>query len=339
MKLEKGINFGGWLSQCPHTQEHYSSFITEADVKTAARWGFDHIRLPFDCDLVQTENGEFKEEGFARLRQFVRWCAAEGIDVILDLHKACGYDFNDAETAEGNTLFSSPRLQDLFVQLWSELSRQFADEKNAAFELLNEVVETEAAQPWNELIARTLAEIRKNAPHTPVIYGGIQWNSANTIRLLEKTDDENVLLTFHMYEPLIFTHQKAYWVPGMDPHKDIAYPANMDYYRQESVPLGYKGKDVADTKGNCPGRQIMEDMVENACRAAAEKGARVYCGEYGVIDRAPVQDTLAWFADIHSIFRTYGVGRAVWTYKEKDFGIAGSHYNEIREKLISLMTQ
>lgn len=339
MKLEKGINFGGWLSQCPHTKEHYSSFITEADVKTVASWGFDHIRLPFDCDLVQAESGQFKEEGFSRLDQFVRWCEKAGMNAILDLHKACGYDFNNAETEAGNTLFSSPHLQKLFVQLWNEISRRFAGAKNVAFELLNEVVETEAAQPWNSLIARTLTEIRKNAPVTPVIYGGIQWNSANTIRLLEKTDDKNVLLTFHMYEPLIFTHQKAYWVAGMDPEKDIAYPANTDYYRKESVPLGYKGKDVAETEGNFPGRQIMEDMVAQASRAAAEKGARIYCGEYGVIDRAPVQDTLSWFCDIHDIFKRHNVGRAVWTYKEKDFGIAGAHYSRIREKLISLMTQ
>ena len=33
MNLEKGINFGGWLSQCIHTKEHYDTFITKDDVK------------------------------------------------------------------------------------------------------------------------------------------------------------------------------------------------------------------------------------------------------------------------------------------------------------------
>ena len=27
----KGINFGGWLSQCDHTKERYDTFITEKD--------------------------------------------------------------------------------------------------------------------------------------------------------------------------------------------------------------------------------------------------------------------------------------------------------------------
>ena len=85
-------------------------------------------------------------------------------------------------------------------------------------------MEQEAAEPWNDLIDRTLSVIRKNAPETPVIYGGIQWNSARTLRLLRKPEFRNVIFTFHFYEPLIFTHQKAPWVPGMSPDREIKYP-------------------------------------------------------------------------------------------------------------------
>ena len=63
MNLSKGINFGGWLSQCRHTKEHYDSFINEDDVRRAAGWGFDHIRLPFDSEVVQNPDGTFIEEG------------------------------------------------------------------------------------------------------------------------------------------------------------------------------------------------------------------------------------------------------------------------------------
>ena len=33
---------------------------------------------------------------------------------------------------------------------------------------------------------------------------------------LEKPEFDNVIYTFHFYEPIIFTHQKAYWVKNMD---------------------------------------------------------------------------------------------------------------------------
>ena len=334
MNLKKGINFGGWFSQCDYTEERYNNFICEDDVKQVAAWGFDHIRLPFDYELIQNPDGSFIESGFKRLDDFISWCEKVNLNLILDLHKACGYDFNDAETEQGNSLFERKDLQDLFISLWEEVSARYGKKSNIAFELLNEVVEENAAEPWNKLIKRTVEVIRKNAPTTTLIYGGIQWNSANTVKFLETPIDENVVFTFHMYEPLIFTHQKAPWVPGMDMNKEIAYPASMDYFRQESLPLGYKGKDITDTKGDFPCQKIMEDMVIAAFSAAKEKNVEIYCGEYGVIDRAPAKDSLAWIKDIHAIFRKYNVGSALWSYKEMDFGLTESHYDEVRDDII-----
>ena len=33
MKLERGINLGGYLSQCVHSTEHYDAFIQEEDIR------------------------------------------------------------------------------------------------------------------------------------------------------------------------------------------------------------------------------------------------------------------------------------------------------------------
>ena len=37
--FEYGINFGGWLSQCPPFEEHYASFIKAEDFVTVKEWG------------------------------------------------------------------------------------------------------------------------------------------------------------------------------------------------------------------------------------------------------------------------------------------------------------
>lgn len=43
---QRGINLGGWLSQCvSYTKEHFDTFILEDDIKKIAGWGMDHIRL------------------------------------------------------------------------------------------------------------------------------------------------------------------------------------------------------------------------------------------------------------------------------------------------------
>ncbi len=42
---EKGVDFGGWLSQCSeYTDQHYKTFIVKEDFAAAASWGIDHIR-------------------------------------------------------------------------------------------------------------------------------------------------------------------------------------------------------------------------------------------------------------------------------------------------------
>ena len=55
-----------------------------------------------------------------------------------------------------------------------------------------------------------------------------------------------------------------------------------------------------------------------AVTAAKDAGVTLYCGEFGVIDQAPVEDTLRWFTDVDTVFRQFGIGCAVWTYKEMD---------------------
>ena len=67
MKIRKGINLGGWMSQCDYTKEHLDTFITETDFAEIASLGFDHVRIPVDYNLFQNEDGSLIAEGFARL--------------------------------------------------------------------------------------------------------------------------------------------------------------------------------------------------------------------------------------------------------------------------------
>lgn len=339
MKLYRGINFGGYLSQCEHTLDHYATFITKEDVKKVKDLGFDHIRLPIDYEVLETKEGFEYTEGIAYVNQFLLWCEEYEMDVVLDLHKAYGYDFNDAGDPNKNNLFANEELQKRFVDLWTRLAQHYGKLPYVAFELLNEVVEEHVADNWNKLIDVTVNAIRRYAPDTPIIYGGIQWNSARTLKLLNKPEDDNIIFTFHMYEPLIFTHQKAYWVPNMPMDKTIEYPATMDYYKEMSALIGYKGKDVTVSECKEMGKPFLIEMIKEAVDMAKEAGVRLYCGEFGVIDRAPVEDTLRWYRDIFDVFKQFDIHAAVWSYKEMDFGVTDEHYAPIADELFEIMTK
>lgn len=338
MQLKRGINLGGYLSQCVHSRDHYESFIHEEDIRKIAEMGFDHVRLPIDYEVLEQEDGTPIEEGYALVTRVVEWCRKEHLAIVLDLHKAYGYDFNDAGT-EKNSLFTDKKLKKRFTDLWVRIASRFCKYDHVAFELLNEVVEKENAVLWNDLIDQTMKAIRSVTETIPVIYGGIQWNSAKTLKLLDKPEYGNVIYTFHFYEPLLFTHQKSYWVPAMDPEEDIFYPESMQYYCKKSGKLGDQGEAVIKAESRTMGPEFIREMVSEAVYAAEKAGVPLYCGEFGVIDRAPLPDTLNWFRDVDQVFREYGIGCAVWSYKEMDFGITESHYDPIREDLLKLWNQ
>ena len=336
MELNRGVNLGGFLSQCEHTAKHYEEFITEKDIEKISKWGFDHVRLPIDYEVLEEDDGTPKEEGYSIVKRVVEWAKKYGLSIVLDLHKAYGYDFNDAGDSEKNNLFQSEKLQKRFVDLWDRISSNFNSYDNVAFELLNEVVEENNADAWNSLIAKAVKAIRGNAPEAYIIYGGIQWNSAKTLKLLDKPLDDKIIFTFHFYEPLLFTHQKAYWVKTMDPSWDIEYPGSMEEYLKKSKIIGDQGKAVYECGLDHIGPQLIDDLVQDAINAAKNAGVGLYCGEFGVIDRAPVEDTKRWFDDVNEIFSKYNIRFCVWNYKEKDFGIADEHYDAVRDDLIKI---
>lgn len=339
MKLNCGINLGGFLSQCKHKREHYETFIQESDLKQIAQWGYDHVRLPIDYEVLEDEAGNVIEAGYDLVETVVKWSCKYGMNIVLDLHKAYGYDFNDAGNGAKNNLFSDDLLQKRFVDLWVRIATRFAKYDNVAFELLNEVVEKENADAWNCLIRKSVKAIRNITEHTPIIYGGIQWNSVKTLKLLEAPMDKNIIFTFHFYEPFLFTHQQAYWVPLMDADEQIFYPETMEYYRAHSEQLGYQGEVVGKATSKEMGEMFIQELVQEAITVARQAGVGLYCGEFGVIDKAPVEDTLRWFEDVHKVFSENQIGCAMWSYKEMDFGLIGEHYDSIRERLIILWTQ
>lgn len=333
---KKGVNLGGWLSQCEHGYEHYDTFITEADLKKISGWGLDHIRLPIDYQLVRDNDGNDIEKGYLYINHCLEWCEKYGFNMILDLHKTAGFSF-DVET---NDFFGSEILQDKFVALWEELAKRYGKYcDRLVFELLNEVVDEKVSDIWNGIITRTISAIRKYAPTIKIIIGGVRNNSVLWVDKLEKPYDENVVYTFHFYEPLIFTHQSAYWISTMNTEYHTAYPGELDGMISDTekylLPEHREYFDTIRTKN--ADREFIKASFETAIKTAEERGVALYCGEYGVIDRTDLTSALNWFRDMHSVFEEYNIGRAVWNYKGKDFGITDEHYSEIADEIIKLL--
>lgn len=334
----RGVDLGGWISQCVdnnYNEEHYSTFITEKDFDRIAGWGLDHVRLPFDYNVVMTDSGEFIESGFKHIDFAVDECEKRGLNIVLDLHKTAGFVFDNTDCFD---FFDNADLQDLFVKLWIEMTKRYGNRKNVVFELLNEVTDEAVAQKWNKIAARTIGEIRKLNNDIRIIIGGIHNDSIEGLSLLEKPAFDNIVFTFHCYDPLIFTHQRAYWVPEMPSDYTMNYPLSEKKILDESKRLFVnKYLDGLEENEAPMSSEFFERIFKDAIEIAEKNDVPLYCGEYGVIDRADPQSTLNWFRDIHAAFEKTGIARAAWNYKNKDYGIIDEHYDAIREELIKLL--
>ncbi|MBR6380369.1 MAG: cellulase family glycosylhydrolase [Lachnospiraceae bacterium] len=333
-----GVNLGGWLSQCNHTKERYEHFITEPDVETIAKWGADHVRVPVDYDLVEEKDGTPKEEGYVYLDRAVEWCGKYGINMILDLHKTAGFSFDAGEQETG--FFDSPEYQERFYRLWESFAKRYGKyEDRLAFELLNEVTDKAFMPTWNRVTGICIDRIRAIAPTIKILVGGYWNNSIAAIPDLELPKDENIVYNFHCYEPLIFTHQGAYWIDSMD--RNFRIPLDASFAEMAEASRRECSMAVEDFE-----RFSLEDHLssayfdlyfEEAVKIAEERNVALYCGEYGVIHLAQPQDILKWYEMIHASFEKFGIGRAAWSYKEMDFGLSDAHLDSVREQVVKLL--
>lgn len=332
---QRGVNLGGWFSQCDYTKERYENFIREEDIAALASWGIDHVRVPMDYNLVETEDGAYLEEGFSYLQRAVDWCGRHGLNMILDLHKAAGYSFDENEGETG--FFADEKLQERFYRLWEQLAERFGGYGDRiAFELLNEVTDASFCQAWNRIADTCIKRIRKIAPNTKILVGGYWNNSVSAVKDIRLSDYENIVLNFHCYEPFIFTHQSAYWVKGFPEGFSVKFPESCEVYKSHMEkyfpnmvePFCHmtEGKETVDG-------DYFERMFAEAIQVAEERKALLYCGEYGVIDNADPESTLRWYQTIHPVLERHGIGRAAWSYRQMDFGLVEDHLKNVVEEI------
>ncbi|MCR5188236.1 MAG: glycoside hydrolase family 5 protein [Treponema sp.] len=270
----------------------------------------------------------------------IKWAQEAGLKVLVDLHKTLGYMFDTNAVPNPDAFFQEEKLQDTFVKIWEKLSARYKDKSDdVAYELLNEVMNPNYEDVWNKIATRAFNAIRKIAPDSWIVVGGVNYNSVSAVPGIKVPYDNKTVYTFHCYEPLVFTHQKAYWVKDMPADYEVAYPGpSIEYIREKSRPIP-QARYGAIFDPSMDKLQLDENFFINLFKPAIETaqklGVALYCGEYGVIDQAPAQDTARWFKDIHKALEKYQIASAIWSYKEMDFGLIGSHYDSVRKDIIS----
>ncbi len=305
----RGINLGGWLSQCDYSEDRLNNFIKEEDIAKIASWELDHVRIPVDYNVLEEEAGVYKEAGFVHIDRAIEWCRKYNLNIVLDLHKTAGFSFDFGEKEDG--FFENEKLQERFYLLWEEISRHYGKHSDhIAFELLNEVTDASYIDKWNRISNECIRRIRAIAPDTIILVGSYYNNSAVAVKDLAAPYDDKVVYNFHCYDPMKFTHQGATWTNFLNPADRVSF-------EESNIDCAY-----------------FVELFKSAIEAAKKNNTELYCGEYGVIDVVSPEDTVKWYKIIHRVLDNYGIARAAWSYKEMDFGLSDARLDSVRDELL-----
>ncbi len=86
-------------------------------------------------------------------------------------------------------------------------------------------------------------------------------------------------------------------------------------------------------------REYLVDVLEPAKQFMQQNHESLYCGEFGVVDLAPMQTRINWTRDFIGILAEYKIGYAYWSYKQIDFGLVDKNGRLINNELLKIITQ
>ena len=189
--------------------EFRKNYIAEADIQRIAQLGYNSVRPALNSRLFVTDGTPtvYSEEGFSLLDNLVKWCKANGVYVIIDMHAAGGGQTGrniDDSANDRPELFMDQKYQDELVNLWTTIAKRYRDEPTVAgYDLLNEPLpsSTGAAQMYKSqlepLYKRITQAIRKIDSKHIIIVEGADW--ANDWSVFTQPFDKNMVYQFHYY--------------------------------------------------------------------------------------------------------------------------------------------
>jgi len=315
-KLGTGVNVSHWLSQSNLRGAEREKLITKMDFDSIAAMGFDHVRLPIDEEQMYDEKMNRNEDAFQLMHNAIKWTLENGMNIIVDLHIVRAHHFNN-ENENENTLFEKSEEQEKMIKIWLDLQKDLMQYPNdrLAYELMNEAV-APTDEDWNQLVAKLIAAIRVKEPERKIVVGSNMWQTVETFHNLKvPANDENLILSFHFYYPLVITHYRAPWTAHSPYTGLVQYPGQSIDTAIYATLTPALVEELKKSNGVWDKERLAETM-KPAIDKAKELNLPLYCGEFGAYPAFIDKETrLRWYQDIADVFRENNINNAHWCYK------------------------
>jgi len=335
LPFSRGVNFSAWFESHSPREIVFSTY-TEQDFINARSLGVDVIRLPIRMHSMTGGSPDYiLDPLFLRLLdQVVDWAERHEMHLILDNHS-----FDPI----GPT---PPDIYRVLIPVWRQIAERYRNRSELIiFEILNEPHGI-AADLWSDIQGRAVRAIREIDPYRWIIVGGVDFNSIDRLFDLPTYPFDNIIYTFHFYEPWLFTHQGQTWaLPNMSNLRHLPFPA--DRGPIPAVPPDLLGTWVAGSLAHSYRQhatvEALARQLDRAVQFSRERGdVPIFNGEFGVfIPNSLPADRLRWYDVVVRMMADRNIPWTAWDYFG-GFGIfrtsyAGCFYSQLNVELLEAM--
>ncbi|PJJ80449.1 glycoside hydrolase family 5 protein [Mucilaginibacter auburnensis] len=300
--LDNGVSIS-WLEQT-WNKDILKRDIDQHDFNLLKVLGFKSIRLPVAFGFFEQQKIPL-DTVLKRIDAIVNLCNKNQFKLVIDCHYG---ELNDT-----SYLTETPRIINIWLILTKRYKNVSAD--NLLFEIYNEPPHMNE-KIWKDAAYNITTAIRKVDVNRTLIVGASNFNSIYELSRFVRLADENIIYTFHFYEPFFFTHQGADWVGDQVATVGVPFP-----YSAEKFPkLNPKAKNTwgetnyaqYSTDGN---EQALFDKLTIAKKWGEKYGVPILCGEYGVYNQyADLDSRCRYIKAMRKTLKTLNIPGMLWDY-------------------------
>jgi len=301
--LDNGVSIS-WLEQTWDKDVLTNNAVTASDFKLLKQLGFKCIRLPVAFRYFQANNTS-AQKVIEHIDQILRMSHLYGFKVVICYHSGNLDDNNYATESQS------------IIDLWEMLTKKYYQQSDddLFFELYNEPPHMNP-DIWKNAASNIIKAIRKIDKKRTLIVGASNFNSIYELSRTTPLDDDNLIYTFHFYEPFFFTHQGAEWVGDQAATTGVPFPYNAENFPQ----LNPKAKNTWGetnyyqyrTDGN---EQSVRDKLQIVKNWGIKYNVPLLCGEYGVYNKyADLDSRCRYIKAVRQTLRAIHIPGILWDY-------------------------
>lgn len=316
--FSRGVNLTGWFQASSPRKIQFRKF-TKKDFSDIKSLGCDVIRLPINLHAMTNGAPNYTIDPifFSFLDSTVNWAEDLNLYLMIDNHT-----FDPATSTD-------PQIGQVLVKVWPQIAQRYKDRSDyILYEVLNEPHGI-TNQLWGDIQQDVIDAIRVVDTKHTIVVGPSSYNSYNDLNQMPVYTDNNLLYTFHFYDPFMFTHQGASWnTPSMVSLAGVPFPYNAA--TMPPCPPDLVGTWVEQALNQYPSQgnvAYVQSLLDIAVNFRNSRNINIFCGEFGVyIPNSDTSDRVYWYGVVKDYLEANNIPWTIWDYKGS-FGLfeKGSH--------------